>query len=101
MLFERLWSQGGCGQGAGFYIDGVFVVDKVVKNRAKWKFVPQPMVLYQPYFNRCNRLVFYLEVAKNEAKIVVPETVDFGIHNPGDPNLTMTPTSAGLHTRVE
>jgi len=101
VLFERLWSQGGCGQGVGLHIDGVFVVDKVVKNRAKWKLVPQPTDLHQPDFNRRQRLALYLEIAKCEATVVLPEIVDLGIHNPGDPDLTMTPTAAGMYTSVE
>ncbi|MGK3737431.1 MAG: hypothetical protein ACI8RD_010504 [Bacillariaceae sp.] len=101
VLFERLFSQRQGGQvGVGLHIDGVFVVDKVVRNRAKWKLVKEPNQFYQPDYNRRDRLVAYLNTAKIEAK-AVSQAVDLGIHNPGDPKLSITPTPVGDHVNVE
>ena len=81
------------------HIDGVFVVDKIVKGRAWWKLVPEPKVSYAPDDNRLYKLVKYLESAKEKAKLV-PKTVDLGIHNPEDPNLSFTPTAFGTHYSI-
>ena len=55
-LFTFLWPHGvrGPGPPLGMHIDGVFIVDKVVDNLAKWKSVPESKDLYHPTFNRCH-----------------------------------------------
>jgi hypothetical protein len=101
VLFERLFSRGHGGQvGINLHIDGVFVVDNVVRNRAKWKLVEEPNQLYQPGYNRRDRLMAYLKTAKIEAK-AVSQVVDPGTHSPEDPILSMTPTPSGTHMNIE
>ena len=99
VLFERLFANGGEGNGVGLHIDGVFVVDKVVKRKALWKRIPEPKTLYASNDNRCQKLVKYLELAKKEAKSV-PETVDLGVHNPGDPDLSLISTEFGNYVNI-
>lgn len=93
VLFERLFSNGGEGGGVGLHIEGVFVVEKVKKGKAQWVLIPEP-TSYALFDNRFAKLVKHLELAKEKAK-PVPETVDLGIHNPGDPELSMLPTQFG------
>ena len=99
VLFERLFADEGRGGGVGLHIDGVFVVEKVVRGGAQWKLVPEPKASYSSGDNRLHKLVKYLEVAKGRAKSV-PETIDLGIHNPGDPNLSMLPTQFGNYFNI-
>ncbi len=94
VLFERLFEQMGEGCGCGLHIDGIFVVDKVVANKAKWRLVPEPLMSYLPKDNRSDRLLRRLQSAKKEAKYV-SNSVDLGIHNPGDPMVSITPTAYG------
>eukprot|EP00554_Chaetoceros_debilis_P016532 CAMPEP_0194126002 /NCGR_PEP_ID=MMETSP0150-20130528/59760_1 /TAXON_ID=122233 /ORGANISM="Chaetoceros debilis, Strain MM31A-1" /LENGTH=551 /DNA_ID=CAMNT_0038819841 /DNA_START=63 /DNA_END=1718 /DNA_ORIENTATION=+ len=100
VLFERLFEGEGNGVGCGLHIDGIFVVDKVVKRRAKWRLVREPLELYKANDNRNERLIKYAQLAKHEAK-PVPETVDLGIHNPGDPDLSVMSTAFGDHVSVK
>ena len=99
VLFERLFANGGEGGGVGLHIDGVFVVEKVVRGRARWKLVPEPKASYTSGDNRMHKLVKHLELAKGKAK-PVPQTVDLGIHNPGDPDLSMLPTQFGTYLNI-
>jgi len=99
VLFERLFENHGEGLGCGLHIDGIFVIDKVVNKKAKWKLVTEPFALYTPQNNRNERLLKYLQVAKDEAKSV-PDSVDLGIHNPGDPDLTVLPTEFGDYLKI-
>jgi len=100
VLFERLFEGEGNGVGCGLHIDGIFVVDKVVKRRAKWRLVREPLELYKANDNRNERLIKYAQLARHEAK-PVPETVDLGIHNPGDPDLSVMSTAFGNHISVK
>lgn len=99
VLFERLFADGGEGNGVGLHIDGVFVVEKVVQERARWKLIPEPKALHESGDNRLHKLVKHLELAKGKAKSV-PRTVDLGIHNPGDPDLSMIPTQFGNYMKI-
>lgn len=90
----------GNGVGCGLHIDGIFVVDKVVKRRAKWRLVREPLELYKANDNRNERLIKYAQLARHEAK-PVPETVDLGIHNPGNPDLSLMSTAFGDHVSVK
>jgi hypothetical protein len=81
----------------GYAIDGIFVVDRVVKRRAKWKLVAEP---HNRRYTRVDFLEEYLKAAKEEAK-AVSENVDLGIHNPGDPDLAMIETSMGKYMKVK
>lgn len=94
VLFERLFGEGGEGLGVGLHIDGIFVVDEVLKNRAKWKLVKEPKHIYQPNHTRLSRLTTYLEQAKMIAK-AVPETIDLCLDYQGDPKFSTTPTAFG------
>lgn len=78
----------------GFAVDGIYVVDKVIRssNRAKWRLVPVPS--HPNGLNRLGRFEAYLSRAKEQAKSV-PQDVDLGIHNPGDPKISFTPTKNG------
>ena len=100
ILFERLFSNGGEGGGVGLHIDGVFVVEKVMKGRAQWVLIPEPTASYASDDNRLAKLVKHLKLAKEKAKRV-PQTVDLGIHNPGDPNLSMMATEFGKFVSVD
>ena len=99
VLFERLFENGGEGHGVGLHIDGVFVVEKVVRGQARWKLIPEPEASYLSEDNRLDRLVKYLGLAKERAQSV-PETVDLGIHNPGDPSVSMMPTQFGNYLKI-
>lgn len=99
VLFERLFADNGEGGGVGLHIDGVFVVEKVVKKRALWKLVAKPICSYTSHDNRVHKLVKYLEAAKSKAKSV-PQAVNLGIHNPGDPNLSLLPTQFGNYLNI-
>jgi len=99
VLFERLFLDGGEGAGVGLHIDGVFVVDKVVDGRARWKLIPEPYALYASDDNRYYRLIKYLELAKEKAK-PVPPRADLGINNPGDPDMSMIPTQFGTYLKM-
>lgn len=99
VLFERLFADGGEGGGVGLHIDGVFVVEKVVNGRAWWKLVPEPKASYTSNDNRIHKLVKYLESAKGKAKSV-PDNIDLGIHNPGDPMLSLIPTEFGNYVNI-
>jgi hypothetical protein len=81
----------------GYAIDGIFVVDRVVKRRAKWKLVAEPN---NRRYTRVDFLEEYLKAAKEQAK-AVSEHVDLGIHNPGDPDLTVIETEMGQYTKIE
>eukprot|EP00594_Rhizosolenia_setigera_P013055 CAMPEP_0178956732 /NCGR_PEP_ID=MMETSP0789-20121207/10453_1 /TAXON_ID=3005 /ORGANISM="Rhizosolenia setigera, Strain CCMP 1694" /LENGTH=503 /DNA_ID=CAMNT_0020638765 /DNA_START=139 /DNA_END=1650 /DNA_ORIENTATION=- len=94
VLFERLFENEGEGLGVGLHIDGMFVVDEVLENRAKWKLVKEPKHIYQPNHTRLSRLTTYLEQAKMIAK-AVPETVDLCLGYQGDPKFSTTPTAFG------
>ncbi len=66
----------------GLYIDGLFVIDDVVNNRAKWRLVSKPTTTYTPNHNRCDRLIKYLRKARDEA-IFVTGGVKLGIESSG------------------
>lgn len=95
VLHERLFADGGDGNKDGHAIEGIFVVDKVVRssNRAKWREVSAPSS-YPKGSNRFKRFKAYLARAKEQAK-AIPQDIDLGIHNPPDPMLSFTPTAYG------
>ena len=99
VLFERLFADEGRGGGVGLHIDGVFVVENVVGGAARWKLVPEPKASYAREDNRLHKMVKYLELAKRKAKSV-PEAIDLGIHNPGDPNMSLLPTQFGNYLNI-
>lgn len=95
ILHERLFADNGNGDLNGHALDGIFVVSKINRKRAVWKKVDKPK--HEKDQNRYNRFAHYLQVAKQQAK-VVPEDVDLGIHNPTMPNMQMIPTPFGAFT---
>jgi MYND finger len=76
----------------GYFVDGIFVVDKVRNKRAKWKLIPKPA--RESPQNRREYLVAYLAKAKRMAK-AVDANVDLGIHNPGDSDISFLLTEYG------
>lgn len=100
VLFERLFADGEEGAGVGFHIGGVFVVDKIVNGRAKWKLVREPNASYSSDDNRLQKLIKYLWLAKEQAKSV-PQTVDLGIQNlEGSLDLSICPTRFGNYMKL-
>jgi hypothetical protein len=70
----------------------MFVVDRVQGGRAQWKKVLEPAV--ERSSNRLLFLINYLVAAKEQAK-AVPDDVELGIHNPGDPPFDHINTANG------
>ena len=78
VLFERLFADEGRGGGVGLHIDGVFVVEKVVRGRAvSGNWFQSPRHRTHQVTIDCTVGKIYLEVAKGRAKSV-PETADLG-----------------------
>ena len=61
--------------------------------------VSEPKASYASDDNRLHKMIKYLELAKGKAKSV-PEAIDLGIHNPGDPNLSLLPTQFGNYLNI-
>jgi hypothetical protein len=102
VLHEKLFEiQRNCSLNNGFSLDGIFVVDSTggrTNSTIRWKRVAAPTDPPRDW-NRYERFRSHLEKAIREAT-PVPSGIDLGIHNPGDPDITIIPTAAGNYTQI-
>jgi hypothetical protein len=100
VLHERLFADGGDGNKDGHAIEGIFVVDKVVRssNRAKWREVSAPSSSSKGS-NRFKRFKAYLARAKEQAK-AIPQDIDLGSQSSGA-HVILYPNSLRRHVECQ
>ncbi|GKY96627.1 hypothetical protein MPSEU_000622300 [Mayamaea pseudoterrestris] len=107
MVYTHLYKSYDAGDCIAYAIDGIFVVDRVYKEKGKnkgkqrawWKLVPAPEEADLPDdYNRNDWMLAYFSAAKKKAKTTEAD-IDLGIDSAGTPNVELVSTSAGNYVR--